>query len=96
MHVRGGYVYIVTNSFNSVIYTGVTSDLKKRAFQHRQKEIEGFSKRYNLTKLVYYEVADRIESAILREKQIKGLLRKKKIDLIEGMNPSWRDLFHDL
>ena len=96
MKTRNGYVYLLTNGYNSVIYTGVTSDLKRRIFQHQQKEVEGFSKRYNLTKLIYYEIADSIESAIVREKQIKGLLRKKKIALIESMNPSWRNLYRDI
>ncbi len=66
------YVYIMTNKYNTVLYTGVTNDLKRRVYEHREKLIDGFTKRYNATKLVYYEVYENVESAILREKQIKG------------------------
>jgi len=79
-----------------VIYTGVTSDLVKRIYQHKQRLLEGFSKRYNLHKLVYYEMYDSINNAIIREKQIKGLLRRRKEALIESMNPGWRDLYETL
>ena len=79
-----------------MIYTGVTSDLVKRIYQHKQRLLEGFSKRYNLHKLVYYELHDSINNAIVREKQIKGLLRRKKEALIESMNPGWRDLYETL
>ena len=78
MKSRDGYVYILTNGYNNVLYTGVTSDLKGRVYQHKRKEVDGFSKKYNLNKLVYYEVAESIESAIAREKQIKGWLKIKK------------------
>ena len=96
MHSRAGYVYILANGFNSVLYVGVTSDLKGRIFQHKHKEVDGFSKKYNLNKLVYYEQSDSIYSAIEREKQIKGWLRKKKVNLITSMNSSWRDLYNDI
>lgn len=74
----------------------MTGDLKHRIYEHREKMITGFTKKYNVNKLVYYEVIESIEAAIRREKQIKGGSRKKKLDLIEGMNPHWRDLYEDL
>ena len=90
------YVYIMTNKSNHVIYTGVTSDLIKRVYEHKQKLVEGFTKRYNVTKLIYYEISDSVESAIDREKQIKGWIRKKKVDLINSANSQWKDLYDDL
>ena len=90
---RHYYIYIMTNKRNTVLYTGVTNDLKRRVYEHKEKLVEGFTKQYNITKLVYYEVSDNIESAILREKQIKGGPRKKKIDLINSMNKDWLDLY---
>ena len=93
---RGGFVYIMTNTYNTVLYTGVTSDLLKRVWQHKEKTIAGFTKRYNVTKLVYYEACDDISAAIAREKQIKAGSRQTKIDLICGMNPDWHDLFREL
>jgi putative endonuclease len=96
MQNRQSFVYIVTNKYNKVLYTGVTSDLKKRIWEHREKLVDGFTKRYNVTKLVYYEVFADIRDAIAREKQIKAGSRQKKIDLIVGMNPDWRDLYDDL
>ena len=90
------YVYILTNKHNKVLYTGVTNNLQRRVYEHREKLIEGFTKKYNVDKLVYYEETESIEAAILREKQIKGGSRQKKLDLIEGMNPGWRDLYEDL
>ena len=89
-------VYIMTNRHNTVLYTGVTNDLKKRAWQHREKLVEGFTKRYNVTKLVYYEVFDDVHAAIAREKQIKAGSRQKKIDLVNSMNREWRDLYDEL
>jgi putative endonuclease len=85
------FVYIMTNK-SRTLYTGITSNLQKRIYQHKQKNIPGFTKRYNITKLVYYEEPNDVRSAIEREKQIKGWLRQKKIDLIESMNPEWKDL----
>ncbi|MEW6328429.1 MAG: GIY-YIG nuclease family protein [Thermodesulfobacteriota bacterium] len=76
------YVYILTNKRNTVLYTGMTNDLKRRVFEHKEKLVDGFTKKYNVTKLVYYEVFDDPENAILREKQIKAGSRQKKIDLI--------------
>jgi putative endonuclease len=86
------FVYIATNYRNTVLYTGVTNDLARRMNEHRRHLIPGFTDRYNIEKLVYYEMTDYVPSAIQYEKQIKGLLRKKKIALIEQMNPMWRDL----
>jgi putative endonuclease len=96
MQNRQSYIYILTNKYNKVLYTGVTSDLKKRIWEHREKLADGFTKRYNVTKLVYYEVFADIRDAIAREKQIKAGSRQKKIDLIAGFNPEWRDLYEDL
>ena len=89
------YVYILTNKCNTVLYTGVTNDLKRRVYEHREKLVSGFTKKYNVYKLVFYEATESIEAAIQREKQIKGGSRQKKIDLINGMNPGWRDLYMD-
>jgi putative endonuclease len=86
------YVYIVTNKYNKVLYTGVTNNLSRRIYEHKSKKIEGFTKRYNLNKLVYFENTNDVSCAILREKQIKGCLRNKKLKLIEEMNPKWEDL----
>jgi putative endonuclease len=90
------YIYLMTNKSNTVIYTGVTSDLKRRIYEHKTKVVEGFTKRYNVTKLVYYEVFEDIENAILREKQIKDGPGRKKIELINSMNKEWRDLYEEL
>ena len=94
--MKAGYVYILTDSQNRVLYTGVTSDLLKRIWEHKNHVIEGFSKRYNVIKLVYYEQGEDIYGAICREKQIKGKLRKKKIEMISKMNPEWNDLYYDI
>lgn len=90
-----GFVYIMSN-YSKTLYTGVTSDLRKRVGQHKDKSIGGFTARYKIDSLVYYEELARIEDAIVREKQIKGKLRSKKIALIESMNPLWRDLYSEL
>jgi putative endonuclease len=90
------YVYIMTNWKNTVLYTGVTNDLKRRVYEHKESLVEGFTSRYNLTKLVYYEVAETAEAAILREKQIKAGSRRKKMELVEGLNKEWLDLYADL
>ena len=90
------YVYILTNKRNNVLYTGVTNDLQRRVYEHREKLLPGFTKKYNVYKLVYYEGTGSIEAAIQREKQIKGGSRQKKIDLILGMNPQWRDLYDEI
>lgn len=90
------YVYILTNQRNTVLYTGVTNDLQRRVYEHREKLVSGFTSKYNINKLVYYEETESSESAIRREKQIKGGSRQKKIDLIKGMNPQWKDLYDDI
>jgi putative endonuclease len=90
------YVYIMTNNNNTVLYTGVTSDLRLRAFQHRQRLCKGFTRKYNIVKLVYYEILQDPYNAIAREKQIKAGSRKKKTELIESMNPEWKDLYDTL
>ncbi|MDB2682956.1 GIY-YIG nuclease family protein [Alphaproteobacteria bacterium] len=89
-------IYIVTNKKNGTLYTVVTSDLPKRIYGHKNKIFDGFSKRYGCKTLVYYEVFDDMENAILREKQIKAGSRKGKISLIESMNPDWFDLYDRL
>ena len=94
--MKQGFVYILTNTRNTVLYTGVTSNLQKRIFEHRSKLVPGFTKKYNCTKLVYYEIHDDIESAIAREKQVKAGSREKKLDLIRTTNPSWTDLYETL
>jgi len=82
----------MTNKLHRVLYTGLTNDLEKRVYEHKSKLIEGFTKKYNVNKLVYYEEFDDINDAIAREKQIKSGSRQKKIDLIAKMNPAWKDL----
>lgn len=89
-------VYIMTNAHHSVLYTGVTNDLIRRVMEHRNKEVKGFTKKYNMDRLVYFEGTERIEDAIAREKQIKGGSRQDKITLINSINPHWKDLFEDL
>jgi len=93
---KNGYVYILTNSADKVLYVGVTSDLIKRIYEHKYKFVEGYTQKYNLTKLVYYEIFGDIYTAITREKQIKGWLRSKKVELIQKMNPGWIDLYHKI
>ena len=90
------YVYIMTNKRNTALYTGVTNNLKKRVYGHKNKLVDGFTKRYNIVKLVYCEVFDSAETAIRREKQIKGGSRQKKVDLINSINKEWRDLFEEV
>ncbi len=92
---KKGYIYIVTNKNNTTLYTGVTTDLTRRIYEHKNHIIDGFSKRYNLNKLVYYEEFINIQDAIEREKQIKAGSRKKKEDLINSINPGWCDLSTD-
>ncbi len=87
-----GYVYILSNKWNTVLYTGVTSDLLRRLEQHKSKAVPGFTRKYNLDKLVYFEECSSIVDAIGREKQIKAGSRDKKIELIESSNPDWKDL----
>ncbi|MEQ8382453.1 MAG: GIY-YIG nuclease family protein [Coleofasciculus sp. A1-SPW-01] len=88
------YVYIMTNR-SKTLYTGVTNDLYRRVYEHKQKLIPGFTQKYNINRLVYYQETSDVREAIAREKQIKGWLRAKKIALIESINPQWRDLSAD-
>ena len=94
--MRQYYVYIMTNQTYTALYTGVTSDLLKRVYEHKDKVTDGFTKRYQVNKLVYYEIFSDPQNAITREKQIKDRARQKKIELIERMNPQWRDLAEEL
>ena len=89
-------IYIMTNKNNSVLYTGITSDLKKRVYEHKAKLSNGFTKKYSANKLVYYEIFNDAYNAIIREKQIKAGSRQKKLDLINRMNPAWGDLYDKL
>jgi putative endonuclease len=93
---RQYYVYIMTNIRNTVLYVGVTNDLIRRVYEHKQKAVDGFTRKYNIVKLVYYEIFDDIENAILREKQIKAGPRRRKVQLINSMNGEWRDLYSEL
>lgn len=83
----------MTNKRNTVLYTGITSNLKKRVYEHKEKLVAGFTKRYNINKLVYYEVFGNVYGAITREKKIKSGSRQKKINLIKSLNPQWDDLY---
>lgn len=85
-------VYIITNPRHTVLYTGVTGNLSRRIYEHKNKLVDGFTSKYNCVKLVYYEQTDDVRSAIEREKEIKGWLRKKKEDLIATLNPGWNEL----
>jgi putative endonuclease len=89
-------VYMMTNKNNTVIYTGVTNNLKRRVYEHKEKMLKGFTKKYNDNKLVYFEVTNDINSAIQREKQIKAGSRQKKIDLINSLNSGWKDLYDEI
>ena len=89
------YVYILSNKKNGTLYIGVTNNLERRMFQHKNKLVEGFSKKYDLTKLMYFEIFQYIEKAIEREKRLKKWKRQWKINLIEEKNPNWNDLASD-
>ncbi len=93
---KKGYVYIMSNKKHGTIYVGVTNNLIRRVFEHKQKEADCFTKEHNLTKLVYFEETSYLQSALKREKQIKNWKRIWKIELIEKENPEWRDLYNDL
>jgi len=86
------YVYILTNWSNKVLYTGVTNNLERRLYEHKNKLVKGFTEKYNVNKLVYYDSTTDVKAAIAREKQIKGWTRHKKNGLIESINPQWNDL----
>ncbi|MBQ8766729.1 MAG: GIY-YIG nuclease family protein [Clostridia bacterium] len=90
------YVYILTNKTNSVMYIGVTNDVARRVYEHRNHLIEGFTSKYNVTKLVYVETSKDVRDAIQREKQLKGWLRAKKNALVESVNPQWKDLWEEI
>ncbi|MCH8156521.1 MAG: GIY-YIG nuclease family protein [Nitrospinae bacterium] len=89
-------IYIMANKRNGTLYTGVTSNMVKRVYEHKNGVIQGFTKRYGCKRLVYYEIAEDMASAIVREKQIKSGSRKKKLMLIESMNPAWEDLYDEI
>ena len=93
---KQSYVYILTNKRNTVLYTGITSDLVKRVWEHKNKCVPGFTSKYNISKLVYFEVSEDIQAAINREKQLKGGSRQKKITLIKSQNPKWQDLYEHI
>jgi putative endonuclease len=95
MHTES-YVYLLANKHNNVLYTGVTSDLIRRVYEHRNKLVKGFTQKYNVDRLVYYEACANIVVAIEREKQIKAWSRKKKDDLIYALNPEWDDLYRSI
>jgi putative endonuclease len=89
-------VYILASKRNGTLYIGVTSDLIKRIWEHKNNMVEGFTKRYGIHQLVWYEVHEGMESAIEREKRLKDWKRKWKLELIESINPSWQDLYHTI
>ena len=89
-------VYIMTKIHNTVLYTGVTNNLAHRVYEHKNGLSSAFVKKYNVHKLIYYEVGDNIQSVLAREKQIKGGSRQKKINLIKSLNPEWKDLFEEI
>ena len=94
---RGGFVYMMTNKMNTVLYVGVTSDLQARIWEHKEKIYpRSFTSRYNINKIIYYEGFYSIKEAIHREKQLKGKTRIKKEKLINAQNPSWRDLYDEI
>lgn len=94
--LRYSYIYIMTNRTNTTLYTGVTSNLVKRVWQHKNKIADSFTSKYNITKLVYYEIFEGIEEAIKKEKQMKGGSRQDKIDLITKNNPDFKDLYDEI
>ncbi len=96
MNEHVSYVYIMFNYRNGTLYTGVTNDLIRRVGEHKSKTVDGFTKKYSIDKLGYYEIYSDITDAINREKQIKKSSRKSKLKLIETMNPNWKDLFIEL
>ncbi len=96
MKIHAYFVYILSNKNNTVLYTGVTNDLVRRCFEHKKKLIKGFTQKYNIDKLVYFESFDFVDLAIAREKQIKGYSRAKKNSLINKLNPGWNDLNYDI
>ncbi|MBI2074244.1 MAG: GIY-YIG nuclease family protein [Candidatus Levybacteria bacterium] len=96
MNTKQYYVYIATNKINTVLYTGVTNNLIKRIFQHKNKLVSSFTSKYNISKLVYYEIYENALQAITREKQIKAGSRTKKLKLIQATNPDFKDLYEEI
>jgi putative endonuclease len=94
--VKQYYVYIMASRRNGTLYIGMTNNLCRRAYQHKQKETDGFTKEYDVTRLVYCETCDDVRDAIAREKQLKAWKRRWKLELIEELNPTWRDMYDDL
>jgi putative endonuclease len=90
------FVYILTNKYNKVLYVGVTNNIIRRVYEHKNKLISGFTSKYNVNKLVYYESFQSVFDAIKREKEIKGWKREKKVALINSFNPEWKDLYEEL
>ena len=95
MDIKVSHVYITTSKTHSVLYTGVSSNIVQRIHQHKSKTFIGFTSKYNVDKLVYFEQFDTIDDAINREKIIKGYSRKKKSELIQAFNPTWEELYND-
>lgn len=93
---RQSFIYILGNWTGEVLYTGVTASLKRRVFEHKKKLVQGFTRKYNVDRLLYYEVFSDIRDAIAREKQLKAGPRRKKVALIDAFNPNWRDLYDAL
>ena len=96
MNAKKGYVYILFSKRNGTLYIGVTSNLVKRVYEHKTKQVEGFTQKYCVDKLAYYEIYDDITEAIIREKQLKKYYRVQKIALIEKNNPEWKDLYSEI
>ncbi len=94
--MKNYYIYIMASQKNGAIYIGVTSNLIKRVYEHKNKLVDGFTKKYNINNLVYYEITNQVTSAIAREKQLKNWRRQWKINLIEKENPDWMDLYDDI
>ena len=90
------YVYILANNTNVALYLGVTNDLKRRVYEHKQQVVRGFAEKYGIGRLVYYELFEDVENAILREKRLKGSSRARKNRLVESLNPEWRDLYDEI
>ena len=93
---KQSFIYIMTNTNNTTLYIGVTNNIIRRVYEHKNKLVKGFTSKYNLTKLVYYEMIDDIINAITREKYLKGKKRDFKLSLINGFNPEWKDLYEDI
>jgi len=93
---KRGYVYLLASQRNGTLYVGVTSDLQRRVWEHKNDLHDGFTKRYGVHRLVYYEVHDDIRDALVREKRIKKWRRSWKLELVEALNPTWRDLYEDV